>query len=159
MNVIKQIMKMTAQNIVLPVCYRLSARKSVRPYSILFADAHHNTRPRNMDPLYYAVRKSGKYHISQIYLDYREASFLKVLQSMFRFMQMYAVSQTVVLCDNFLPTASCKARKETLVVQLWHACGAMKKFGYDTEDDIIKSGLSFIALYKNITKANAFLSP
>ena len=136
MNVIKQIMKMTAQNIVLPVCYRLSACKRVRPYSILFADAHHNSRPQNMDTLYYAVRKSGKYHISQIYLDYRDASFLQVLRSMLRFMRVYAVSQTVVLCDNFLPAASCRGREETLVVQLWHACGAMKKFGYDTEDDI-----------------------
>ena len=136
MNVFKQILKMTVQNLFLPVCYRLFARENVRPYSILFADAHHNERPRNMDLLYYTAKKSGKYRISQIYLDYREASFAQVLKAMLAFMRMYAVSQTVVLCDNFLPAASCRGRKETLVVQLWHACGAMKKFGYDTKDDI-----------------------
>ena len=55
---------------------------------------------------------------------------------MFEFMKLYAVSQTVVICDNFLPVASCRKRKGTKVIQLWHAGGALKKFGYDTADDI-----------------------
>ena len=32
--------------------------------------------------------------------------------------------------------AGCKKRRDTKVLQLWHACGAMKRFGYDTTDDI-----------------------
>jgi len=52
------------------------------------------------------------------------------------FMKLYAQAGTVVLCDYFLPAASCRKKKETKVIQLWHACGCFKKFGYDAKDDI-----------------------
>ena len=64
--------------------------------------------------------------------------------------KLYAVSQTVVICDNFLPAASCRKRKGTKVIQLWHAGGALKKFGYDTADDIP-------AYYKGNVMANCNL--
>lgn len=51
-------------------------------------------------------------------------------------MSYYAKAQYVVICDNFLPAASCKKRRGTTVIQLWHGCGAFKKFGYDTNGDI-----------------------
>ena len=51
-------------------------------------------------------------------------------------MKSYATAGGVVLCDNFLPVAGCKKRKETFVIQLWHGGGALKKFGYSTNDDI-----------------------
>ena len=53
-------------------------------------------------------------------------------------MKLYAVSGCVIICNNFLPVAACKKRKETRVIQLWHGCGAFKKFGYDAFDDIPK---------------------
>ncbi len=132
----RQILKMTAQNVVLPFWYRLFAHGKVRDGSVLFADAHHEIRPQNMDPLFYAMHKETDWHVQEMYMDFAGASFWKTLLFSLRFMRKYARVQTVVLCDNFLPAASCKCRKETNVVQLWHACGALKKFGYDTEDDI-----------------------
>ena len=29
-----------------------------------------------------------------------------------------------------------KCNEQTMVIQLWHACGCYKKFGYDAKDDI-----------------------
>lgn len=55
---------------------------------------------------------------------------------MFSFMRSYAEAEYVILCDYFLPVASCKKREETTVVQLWHGCGILKKYGYSTPDDI-----------------------
>ena len=133
---LRQVLKMISQNVLLPAVYLLYSPGKVKPGSVLFADAHHNTRPENMDELYRAMEESGNYTITELYLDYQRSSFGKVLSAMLKFMRLYARTQTVILCDNFLPAASCRCKKETLVVQLWHACGAFKKFGYDTEDDI-----------------------
>ena len=55
------------------------------------------------------------------------------------FMRLYARAGFVVISDNFLPAASCRKRKETQVIQLWHACGCYKRFGYDAPDDIPES--------------------
>ncbi len=133
---LKQYIKMFAQNCVLPVCYRLNCRGPVRPELVIFADAHHNSRPENMRLLYEALQAKGGFEIREMYLDYQKASAGAVMRHMFGFMKLYARAGCVVICDNFLPAASCRKRKETKVVQLWHACGALKKFGYDTADDI-----------------------
>ncbi len=49
-----------------------------------------------------------------------------------KFQILYAQSAVIFLNDNFDPVCSNKPRKGTRVVQLWHACGAFKKFGYST---------------------------
>lgn len=139
---LKQYVKMFAQNCLLPLWYDLYKRKPVIPGLIIFADAHHDSRPENMQLLYEGLAQSReedeKIQIVEMYLDYQKASPVKVLRHMQHFMKLYAQASCVVLCDNFLPSASCRKRKETKVIQLWHACGALKKFGYDTTDDIPK---------------------
>lgn len=135
---------MFSQNIMLPLWYRVCCCKPVISGLIVFADAHHGRRPENMELLYQHLRQmekdgSGKITVKEFYLDYQKHSPTTVLKHMFAFMKLYAQADTVIICDNFLPVASCRKRKDTKVIQLWHACGAFKKFGYDTEDDIPKN--------------------
>lgn len=49
-----------------------------------------------------------------------------------KFQILYATSAVVFLTDNFDPVCASKPRKGSRVVQLWHGCGAFKKFGYST---------------------------
>ena len=132
----KQYAKMAVQNVFLPAVYRLHARTKITPGLIVFADAHHQSRPESMKLLAEKFLKDPSCQVEEMYLDYQRASFSGVLMHMCRFMRLYARAQCVIICDNFLPAASCRKRKETLVVQLWHACGSLKKFGYDTTEDI-----------------------
>ena len=43
-----------------------------------------------------------------------------------------ATSKYIFLDDNYFPMAFMKFKKETEIIQLWHAPGAFKKFGYIT---------------------------
>ncbi len=131
----RQYIKMAFQNLILPVVYRVGCLQKTDPQLVVFADAHHNSRPANMDLLAQACLKEG-YRVEEICLDYQKNPPLKVLKSMIRFMLVYARAGVVVICDNFLPAAGCRKRKGTRVIQLWHACGSLKRFGYDTDDDI-----------------------
>ena len=131
----KQYIKMACQNLILPVVYRVGCCQKVDPDLVVFADAHHDSRPANMDLVAEACRKEGL-RVEEIYLDYQKNPPLKVIGSMMRFMLTYARAGRVVICDNFLPAAGCRKRRGTGVIQLWHACGALKRFGYDTEEDI-----------------------
>lgn len=56
-----------------------------------------------------------------------------------------ATSRYVFLNDNFFPIAFMNFKKETEVVQLWHAPGASKKFGGSVADDEEKEMLSKIS--------------
>ena len=136
---LKQYIKMFAQTAVLPLWYRICCRQPVQPGLVVFADAHHNERPVSMRFLYEKLmERPEKLCIHETYLDYQRSSPGAVIRHMFDFMKWYARADCVIICDNFLPAASCRKRKETRVIQLWHACGALKKFGYDTTDDIPK---------------------
>ena len=133
---IKNCIKMFCQHILLPLAYEAGKRGGVKENLVIFADAHHNSLPENMRLVHERLKESGEFDIRDMFLDYQGSSLASVLKNMLGFMFLYARAGTVVLCDNYLPAASCKKRPGTKVIQLWHACGAYKKFGFDAPDDI-----------------------
>ena len=133
---LKQFIKQAVQNLVLPVCYNLQRCRKTDPKLVVFADAHHDSRPAAMELLYHRLKKDGSWKIIEHYLDYGQAGAAGVAKPSVRFMGLYARAVFVVICDNFLPASSCRKKKETKLIQLWHACGCYKKFGYDAKDDI-----------------------
>ena len=136
---LKQQAKMFSQNVYLPAVYDLHRCCRVERNLVVLADAHHDGRPEAMELLYRRLKQSRvqpAYHIVEMYLDFGRASKAEVMEYSTRFMKLYARASVVVVCDNFLPVASCRKKRDTMVVQLWHACGCYKKFGYDAKDDI-----------------------
>lgn len=127
---------MAVQNLFLPLIYQALKPRRIEKGLVVFADAHNTKAPSSMKPLVREVRRRKGRKVIEIYEDYQQLSFGRLLFSMVAFMKYYARAEYVVICDNFLPVASCRKRKETTVIQLWHGCGAFKKFGYDTEGDI-----------------------
>lgn len=124
------------QTVILPFSYFIFRRCRVNPQLIVFADSHHTAVPESMKTLLAAAKACPQLTVREEFADYQKESPLKTFWRSLRFMKLYAGAGCVVICDNFLPVSSCKKRKETMVIQLWHACGAFKKFGYDTTDDI-----------------------
>ena len=134
---IKQIIKMMFQNGILPICYWFHSRGKINEKLVIFADAHHDDIPYSMEEMYIQVKKLDV-QIVECCTNYKTHSAISVFISMIRFMRVYGKAKYVFICDNFLPVASCNKRKETEVIQLWHAGGILKKFAYDTERDIPK---------------------
>lgn len=134
---VKQIIKMTFQNGILPLCYWFHSRGKIDEKLVVFADAHHDQLPYSMEEMYQQVAMLDV-TIVLCCTNYKTHSALSVFRSMLHFMRIYGKAKYVFICDNFLPVASCNKRKETEVIQLWHAGGILKKFAYDTERDIPK---------------------
>lgn len=138
---IRQFIKMLLQNVLLPILYALFCRKPVRRGYVIFADAHHDQIPFSMRRMYEEMKareQQGKCSIELFVADFGKLSFGAMVRYLIRFMKQYAAAEYVFVCDYFLPVASCRKRKETTVVQLWHSCGLMKKIAYDTGEDIPK---------------------
>lgn len=134
---IRQHIKMFLQHIVLPAAYWLGCfiYRDIDENLVVFADAHHTKLPFSMHRMHQAVEKQGftiKCHLH----DYSNEGNLKSLLHSLSFMFLYARAHYIFICDNFLPAASCQKRKETVLTQLWHSCGLLKKMGYDTAEDV-----------------------
>ena len=135
---IKQYIKMFIQNKYLPKVYAEAVKKSkVDSDLIILADMHSDKLPFSMKTVFDELIKRGKMPV--VYCgDIGRMSLLKGFIFMRKFMKLYASAGTVYICSYFLPVSSCKKRKETKVIQLWHSGGLLKKMGYDTKDDIPK---------------------
>ncbi len=134
---LRQGLKMLLQNGILPLVYgfwRL-IYGSREMDLIIFADAHHDALPPSMVVLYDRMVEKG-YDVTVQIRNFARISFLRSTWFSVRFMRLYARAKVVFICDNFLPVSSCRKSERTRVVQLWHACGLMKKMGYDTREDI-----------------------
>lgn len=68
--------------------------------------------------------KRGNYNFHFYYKDKLSFTSLKKL----------ATSKYIFLNDNFFPFAFMKFNRKTIVIQLWHAPGAFKKFGGSVEN-------------------------
>lgn len=113
---------------------------------VILADAHHSCCPSHL----VHIKKSlleAHFDVKEHFFDLAECGMLAGMKHMISFMKIYPVAGCVIICDNFLPVASCNKKKATKVIQLWHGSGAFKKFGYDSEDDIPKNYRGYV--YKN----------
>lgn len=132
---IRQIIKMIMQHMVFPMYYLWSCRKPIRKKTVLFSDEHKEKCPGSMLLLRERLLASG-YQVTDYFFDLKALPAKDGMWKMLAFMRLYAQTEFVVIQDNFLPVSSCRKRNGTKVIQLWHGCGAFKKFGYDTSDDI-----------------------
>lgn len=78
----------------------------------------------NLEYIKDEFEKRGDFEFNFYYKDKLSIDSLKKL----------AISKYIFLNDNFFPFAFMNFNKETLVVQLWHAPGAFKKFGASVEN-------------------------
>ncbi|SEG24640.1 Cof subfamily of IIB subfamily of haloacid dehalogenase superfamily/HAD-superfamily hydrolase, subfamily IIB [Eubacterium ruminantium] len=134
-RVIKQYSKMALQELYLPEVYKKYAKEPVEEGKIIFAGSHHEGLDENMKPVADRLIAYG-YDIIIMCRDYGRMSVKEKKEHVKSFMKEYATAEYVFLSNYFLPVASCRKRKETKVIQLWHSGGLLKKMGYDCEEDI-----------------------
>jgi len=134
--VTKQYVKMFFQHVLLPAVYTAGRRKPIKEGYVILADAHHDSLPFSMSALRRELYEHPELDVREMFHDNSSHSALENMSFMISFMREYAQAQIIVLCDDFLPAASCRKRRGTKIIQLWHACGAFKKFGKDSDEDI-----------------------
>ena len=133
---LRNIAKMVAQNLVLPVAYgvaKLRYRGEKTLY--VFADAHHTQVPFSLEAMYNHVKSLGIEPVCHFY-DYTHEGTVRGLLHAISFMDLLARAKYVFICDTFMPVSSGPKDPETKVVQLCHFSGPFKKIGYATDDDV-----------------------
>lgn len=125
------------QYIVFPFVYFKNRWSRVEDKLVILADSKHDSCPAYMMSIRESLKKEH-YDIREFYIDSSKHERRDVINSMMDFMRTYPKASYVIICDYYLPVSSCKKKKETKVIQLWHGCGAFKRFGHDAYDDIPK---------------------
>ncbi len=110
--------------------------------------------PTNKKKVFFLSRQSNELsldykmlieEINKSYPDYKVVTFTKMMGKSFKdkvayikylFIQMYhlSTSKTCVIDGYNITTSILKHKKSLQIIQIWHALGAIKKFGYQTLD-------------------------
>lgn len=133
---IRNLIKAILQFCILPLVYIFYKNRKIQENLVIFADSKNDGIPYSMLAMYKTVKNTSKYEIKVLCINYSKLSIFKKAKAIIEFMKLYANAKYVFICDYFLPVSSCNKRKETKVIQLWHAAGVLKKFGYDAENDL-----------------------
>ena len=133
---LRNLAKMTVQNVVLPVAYEWARLRCKGEKSLcVFADAHHTELPFSMAAMYEYVKAQGITPVCHFH-DYTHEGSLKSVLHSIAFMKLRAQAKYIFICDTFVPVSSGRRDARTKVVQLCHYSGPFKKLGYATDDDV-----------------------
>lgn len=120
--------------IVYPLRYRIGAMKKLDSNKVVFIEVRAKQLSDDFELLYDRLKATGRYDIHTHFLH---MSFVKkriYIHNCLSMIKDIANAKYVFITDASDAIACLPMRKGTIVTQVWHACGAFKKFGLSTSE-------------------------
>lgn len=121
-------------HILFPLQYNLHKHKRLDEKKAVFIEQSRPQLSASLRYLYQEMEKSGQYHLKIHTVRQSADGWFGYIRHVCRCLADMATAQYVFLDDSNRFVSCIHPRKETLIVQLWHGCGAFKKFGFSTAD-------------------------
>ena len=131
----RELQKACLQHILLPIVYWFFSYQKVEKNFVILADSKSDGVPFSLQAMHKELQRRN-YDVLLWCYNYDKMNFLDKLMKSILFMKHYVKAKYVFVCDYYLPVSSCRKKEDTKVIQLWHASGLQKKFGYDAPDDL-----------------------
>ena len=113
---------------------REAAKKPVNPKKVMFVESKLGDMPDSFTLIWKRLEELGGYELEYRTLGAKSVGLVKYTQNSYELIKDMADAAYVFLCDANDIVSSVALRPETKIVQLWHACGAFKKWGMSTSN-------------------------
>ena len=151
----KRYAKDLALGYLLPRRYRRCCEQhAVVAGRVVFFDAKEETMPSGFELICKRLEADPGKSIVHLYLRQNFVRFLKYYRNCYDALEELAQAQVIYLDDASDLISCLPLRPETRAVQLWHACGAFKKWGMSTADKIFggsRESLERHPFYRNLS--------
>ena len=129
-----------------PKVYSSYCTEPVQENKVLFLEMRFTKLSNSFELIYKALEESGEYDLKCSYVQFNFIRGREFTQRVNEMLKELATAKYVFVDDASLILSSIPLRKETVAINLWHACGAFKKFGRSTAE--LKFGSSAATLDK-----------
>lgn len=133
-QLIKRIIKAVTLSFWYPLVYRRHAKKPVETGLVVFFETKELEMPGSFDLLFERLSGDPSKKVEYITLAQNHVPRLKYYLNGARCLKRLAAAEVIFLDDASDLVSCLPMRPETKAVQLWHACGAFKKWGMSTAD-------------------------
>lgn len=130
---IRSICKWIVFKLIYPAFYYAGCGRKVQRDKIIFVENHAERLSSDFVLLYNAA-KQKKYNVSVHYLQVSSSSWGTVIIRTLGLIWDMATAKCIFLSESNSVFGAFVLRRNTKLVQLWHACGAFKKWGYSVAD-------------------------
>ena len=143
---LRRIRKHYRYKVYFPKVYSSYCTESVQENKVLFLEMRFTKLSNSFELIYKALEESGEYDLNCSYVQFNFIRGREFTQRVNEMLKELATAKYVFVDDASLILSSIPLRKETVAINLWHACGAFKKFGRSTAE--LKFGSSAATLDK-----------
>lgn len=143
---LRRIRKHYRYKVYFPKVYSSYCTEPVQENKVLFLEMRFTKLSNSFELIYKALEESGEYDLKCSYVQFNFIRGCEFTQRVNEMLKELATAKYVFVDDASLILSSIPLRKETVAINLWHACGAFKKFGRSTAE--LKFGSSAATLDK-----------
>lgn len=143
---LRRIRKHYRYKVYFPKVYSSYCTEPVQENKVLFLEMRFTKLSNSFELIYKALEESGEYDLKCSYVQFNFIRGREFTQRVNEMLKELATAKYVFVDDASLILSSIPLRKETVAINLWHACGAFKKFGRSTTE--LKFGSSAATLDK-----------
>ncbi|MCR5701866.1 MAG: CDP-glycerol glycerophosphotransferase family protein [Lachnospiraceae bacterium] len=129
----RSIVKRIVFGLIYPCRYKISSRKKINNRKVVFVETHEDYITDNFKLLYEEFKKLG-YEVNVCFLKVSSSSWGTIIKKSIKLIDDIGDASYIFLDESNSLFGSFKLREETQLIQLWHACGAFKKWGYSVAD-------------------------
>ena len=126
---IRRLLRFGLRRVFFPAVYYLGCLRRVDPKLVFFVNLAYEAPVDNFRPLMERLEREG---FRCVFFGKTEESRIGQYLRLCRFFLAYARARAVFLTEVCPLVDGCRPRRGTDIVQLWHGCGAFKKWGYST---------------------------
>lgn len=138
----KNLFRFLTVKIIYPFFYAIYRLKKIDEKKVVFVEPSQLKPTNSMKGMLRAVKARGGYNVIQMSLGHNKVRKRYQLMREINFIKEYATARYVFTTEALATVGGFEKRKGTTVVQLWHGCGAFKRFGLSTADYRFGSNLA-----------------
>ena len=117
-----------------PNLYKHYAKAAISENKVVFIETRARQITSPFQLMYKTLQSDYNFELCTVFLLIDNCSRLQQIKSAIAMIREVATARYVFLNDGFSILSNTPIRKGTFFTQLWHGCGAFKKFGFSTAD-------------------------
>ncbi len=117
-----------------PLIYKISSRKPIDNNKVIFIESRLAVLSNSFHGIYNALKKDNNLELKSHFLRKTFVSDIEYTKNCIALIKDMATARCVFMDEATHIFAKIRLRSESDLVQLWHGCGAFKKFGYSVID-------------------------
>lgn len=133
-RIVAKVFRILTLNIIFPLVYKIAAKKSVDNNKVVFIELRMAHLSNSFKVIFDELVSKYNFDVHTHFLLNGSGRKYQYLIRCIDMLKDIATAKYVFLNEGSNCIGSINLRKETKIAQLWHGCGAFKKFGLSTAD-------------------------